>query len=129
MGAGARQFGFMVRGLQLMQPKLEALNIPFFLLKGEPVHAVVTGLYRVPMLPCTPLHTRRPVCPCDDAPDVPSCPPASLLPSPQPLVTHPPTHLQATPRRPCPAWWLTPVPRCWSPTLGRCAWGGSGARA
>lgn len=32
--AGARQFGFMVRGLQLMQPKLEALNIPFFLLKG-----------------------------------------------------------------------------------------------
>lgn len=34
LNAGARQFGFMVRGLQLMQPKLEALNIPFFLLKG-----------------------------------------------------------------------------------------------
>lgn len=36
LGAGARQFGFMVRGLQLIQPKLEALNIPFFLLKGGP---------------------------------------------------------------------------------------------
>lgn len=35
LGAGARQFGFMVRGLRLMQPKLEALNIPLFLLKGK----------------------------------------------------------------------------------------------
>lgn len=35
LGAGARQFGFMVRGLKELQPKLEALNIPFFLLKGE----------------------------------------------------------------------------------------------
>ncbi len=34
LGAGARQFGFMVRGLRELQPKLEALNIPFFLLKG-----------------------------------------------------------------------------------------------
>lgn len=34
LGAGARQFGFMLRGLRLMQPKLEALGIPFFLLKG-----------------------------------------------------------------------------------------------
>lgn len=40
LGAGARQFGFMVRGLQLMQPKLEALNIPFFLLKGDPTQTV-----------------------------------------------------------------------------------------
>ena len=32
--AGARQFGFMVRALQLLEPKLQALNIPFFLLKG-----------------------------------------------------------------------------------------------
>jgi deoxyribodipyrimidine photo-lyase len=32
--AGARQFGFMVRGLRLMEPKLAALNIPLFLLKG-----------------------------------------------------------------------------------------------
>ncbi|KAI3433882.1 hypothetical protein D9Q98_003684 [Chlorella vulgaris] len=40
LGAGARQFGFMVRGLRLMQPKLEALNIPFFLLKGDPVETV-----------------------------------------------------------------------------------------
>ncbi|KAK9820163.1 hypothetical protein WJX72_006950 [[Myrmecia] bisecta] len=36
LNAGARQFGFMLRGLQSMQPKLEALNIPFFLLKGDP---------------------------------------------------------------------------------------------
>ena len=35
--AGARQFGFMLRGLKLMQPKLEALNIPFFLVKGDPI--------------------------------------------------------------------------------------------
>ncbi|KAL4446362.1 hypothetical protein ABPG77_003169 [Micractinium sp. CCAP 211/92] len=38
--AGARQFGFMVRGLQLMQPKLDALNIPFFLLKGDPTETI-----------------------------------------------------------------------------------------
>lgn len=40
LNAGARQFGFMLRGLKLMQPKLEALNIPFFLLKGDPVQTV-----------------------------------------------------------------------------------------
>ncbi|EFN58989.1 CPD photolyase [Chlorella variabilis] len=38
--AGARQFGFMVRGLRLMQPKLQALNIPLFLLKGDPLETV-----------------------------------------------------------------------------------------
>lgn len=35
LGAGARQFGFMLRALRLVQPKLEALGIPFFLLQGE----------------------------------------------------------------------------------------------
>ncbi|PRW61487.1 CPD photolyase isoform B [Chlorella sorokiniana] len=40
LGAGARQFGFMVRGLQELQPKLEALNIPFFLLKGDPTETL-----------------------------------------------------------------------------------------
>ena len=35
LNAGARQFGFMVRGLQEMEPKLAALNIPFFLLKVQ----------------------------------------------------------------------------------------------
>ncbi|BDA41821.1 Deoxyribodipyrimidine photo-lyase [Coccomyxa sp. Obi] len=40
LNAGARQFGFMLRGLKLMQPKLEALNIPFFLVKGDPVQTV-----------------------------------------------------------------------------------------
>ena len=33
LGAGARQFGFMLRGLKLLEPKLKQLNIPFFLLK------------------------------------------------------------------------------------------------
>lgn len=35
MGAGARQFGFMLRGLRLLQPKLEAGGIPLFLLQGR----------------------------------------------------------------------------------------------
>lgn len=34
--AGARQFGFMLRGLRELEGKLAALNIPFFLLKGDP---------------------------------------------------------------------------------------------
>lgn len=34
LGAGARQFGFMLRGLRQLAPKLEALGIPLFLLKG-----------------------------------------------------------------------------------------------
>ncbi len=34
--AGARQFGFMVRGLREMEPKLTELGIPFFLVKGDP---------------------------------------------------------------------------------------------
>ncbi|GAB4814126.1 hypothetical protein N2152v2_001172 [Parachlorella kessleri] len=38
--AGARQFGFMLRGMRLMQPKLEALGIPFFLTKGDPVENI-----------------------------------------------------------------------------------------
>ena len=33
LGAGARQFGFMLRGLKLLEPKLKELNVPFFLLK------------------------------------------------------------------------------------------------
>jgi deoxyribodipyrimidine photolyase len=31
--AGARQFGFMLRGLRELEPRLEALNIPFFLVQ------------------------------------------------------------------------------------------------
>lgn len=38
--AGARQFGFMLRGLKLMVPKLEALNIPFFMVKGDPIQTI-----------------------------------------------------------------------------------------
>ena len=38
--AGARQFGFMLRGLKLMEPKLAALNIPFFLVKGDPIKTI-----------------------------------------------------------------------------------------
>lgn len=40
LGAGARQFGFMIRGLQELEPRLEALNIPFFLVKGDPVETI-----------------------------------------------------------------------------------------
>jgi deoxyribodipyrimidine photolyase len=40
MGAGARQFGFMLRGLQEVAPRLAALGIPFFLLRGDPVATV-----------------------------------------------------------------------------------------
>jgi len=36
MGAGARQFVFMLQGLQRMQPLLKELNIPFFLVQGDP---------------------------------------------------------------------------------------------
>lgn len=30
----------MLRGLKEMQPKLEALNIPFFVVKGDPVQTI-----------------------------------------------------------------------------------------
>lgn len=38
--AGARQFGFMLRGLKEMEPKLEALNIPFFMVRGDPIATI-----------------------------------------------------------------------------------------
>uniref|UniRef100_A0A1D1ZTS8 Deoxyribodipyrimidine photo-lyase n=2 Tax=Auxenochlorella protothecoides TaxID=3075 RepID=A0A1D1ZTS8_AUXPR len=40
MHAGARQFGFMVRGLQHLEQSLGKLHIPFFLLKGDPVENI-----------------------------------------------------------------------------------------
>ncbi|KAF6253825.1 class II photolyase [Scenedesmus sp. NREL 46B-D3] len=36
LGAGARQFVFMLKGLQELEPRLQAAGIPFFLLQGEP---------------------------------------------------------------------------------------------
>ena len=65
--AGARQFGFMVRGLRLMQPKLQALNIPLFLLKGAPPGACCCTpgptVASTPAAPvsyaCAPLHGTR----------------------------------------------------------------------
>ena len=36
MGAGARQFVFMLEGLRRMQPILKELNIPFYLVQGHP---------------------------------------------------------------------------------------------
>ncbi len=33
LGAGARQFGFMLRGLKELVPRLKEKGIPFFLLK------------------------------------------------------------------------------------------------
>ncbi len=40
MGAGARQFVFMLKGLQELQPRLAAAGIPFFLLQGDPVQTL-----------------------------------------------------------------------------------------
>jgi deoxyribodipyrimidine photo-lyase len=36
LGAGARQFGFMLRGLQETAATLEAAGVPFVLLQGDP---------------------------------------------------------------------------------------------
>ncbi|KAG2438770.1 hypothetical protein HXX76_005312 [Chlamydomonas incerta] len=47
LGAGARQFGFMLRGLRQLAPKLEARGIKFYLLQGDPAEtlpALVSGL-------------------------------------------------------------------------------------
>lgn len=40
LGAGARQFVFMLKGLQELQPRLAAAGIPFFLLQGDPVETL-----------------------------------------------------------------------------------------
>jgi deoxyribodipyrimidine photo-lyase len=40
LSAGARQFGFMLRGLQELAPKLEKANIRFHFLRGEPTETV-----------------------------------------------------------------------------------------
>ncbi len=40
LDATLRQYGFMLRGLQQLSQRLAALNIPFFLLRGEPVEQV-----------------------------------------------------------------------------------------
>ena len=36
LGAGVRQYGFMLRGLEQVAARLAELNIPFFLLRGDP---------------------------------------------------------------------------------------------
>jgi deoxyribodipyrimidine photo-lyase len=40
LGAGARQFGFMLRGLRELAPRLEAAHIRFHLLEGMPPETV-----------------------------------------------------------------------------------------
>ena len=40
LNAGARQFGFMLRGLKELAPRAAALNIPFFLFRGNPTQTV-----------------------------------------------------------------------------------------
>ncbi|KAG2453370.1 hypothetical protein HYH02_001594 [Chlamydomonas schloesseri] len=40
LGAGARQFGFMLRGLRQLAPRLEAQGIRFYLLKGDPAQTL-----------------------------------------------------------------------------------------
>lgn len=38
--AGARQFGFMLRGLQKVAPEIEQANMRFYLLRGDPGETV-----------------------------------------------------------------------------------------
>ncbi|KAK9816047.1 hypothetical protein WJX74_007756 [Apatococcus lobatus] len=38
--AGARQFGFMLRGLKELVPEMDKLNISFFMLRGDPVQTI-----------------------------------------------------------------------------------------
>jgi hypothetical protein len=61
--AGARQFGFMVRGLRLLEPKLNALNIPLFLLKGARRAAAGVGTQRalpsIPSSSCAQVQPKR----------------------------------------------------------------------
>eukprot|EP00891_Asterochloris_glomerata_P000939 jgi/Astpho2/939/Aster-00776 len=38
--AGARQFCFMLRALEKVEPKLKALNIPFYMLQGDPTETL-----------------------------------------------------------------------------------------
>jgi deoxyribodipyrimidine photolyase len=40
LGAGARQFAFMLRGLRELEPKLEDMGIRFFLAQGNPVDTI-----------------------------------------------------------------------------------------
>ena len=40
LNAGARQFGFMLRGVKELAPRAAALNIPFFLFRGDPTQTV-----------------------------------------------------------------------------------------
>ncbi|EKX46678.1 hypothetical protein GUITHDRAFT_162898 [Guillardia theta CCMP2712] len=40
LGAGLRQFGFMLRGLKEVEEELKELNIPFFLLRGDCVKTI-----------------------------------------------------------------------------------------
>ena len=40
LNAGARQFGFMLRGLKELAPRAAGLNIPFFLFRGDPTQTV-----------------------------------------------------------------------------------------
>ena len=40
LGAGARQFGFMLRGLESLQAQLSELNIAFHLTRGNPEQTI-----------------------------------------------------------------------------------------
>ena len=57
LGAGARQFCFMLKGLQEMEKALRAMNIKFVLLEGDPLShysRLRQGVWREP-------HCHRPV--------------------------------------------------------------------
>ena len=40
LGAGARQFGFMLRGLKALEPHFKELQIAFHLVKGNPADTI-----------------------------------------------------------------------------------------
>jgi deoxyribodipyrimidine photo-lyase len=40
LGATARQFGFMIRGLEMVEKRLKEFNIPFILMQGNPLNIV-----------------------------------------------------------------------------------------
>ncbi|GAQ81945.1 Deoxyribodipyrimidine photolyase/cryptochrome [Klebsormidium nitens] len=45
--AGARHFGFMLRGLRVMEKNLKEKDIPFFIVQGEPVDTIVQFVAKV----------------------------------------------------------------------------------
>lgn len=63
LGAGLRQYSFMIKGLKKVCSRLQKLNIPFYLLKGDPVEELGRFIdrYRINHVVCDfdPLKIKR----------------------------------------------------------------------